>query len=122
MSNGRCAAALTALLLTTLLVAESASASAGVHEINQTCAVHTGCGAIDTPGFPVTLEPGNYRLTSDLVVPAGLLGIVEGGGNGSRRIDLGGFLIDAERWRSPWASPTWPSATDASRAPRFGAP
>lgn len=51
----------------TLLVA-TAQASDGVAEINQACAVNTGCVAGDTAGFPVSLgaSPGNDRLTSDL--------------------------------------------------------
>ncbi len=39
-------------------------------EINQTCAVQTGCFAGDTAGLPVTIATaGSYRLTSNLVVP-----------------------------------------------------
>lgn len=46
-----------------------ASASDGVLEINQTCAVQTGCFAGDTAGLPVTISAsGSYRLTSNLVV------------------------------------------------------
>ena len=42
----------------------------GVMEINQTCAVQTGCFDGDTPGFPVTIsDPGSYRLTGNLTVP-----------------------------------------------------
>jgi parallel beta-helix repeat protein len=49
------------------LVSVPARASDGVLEINQTCAVQTGCFANDTPGFPVTISaPGSYRLTSGL--------------------------------------------------------
>lgn len=36
-------------------------------EINQTCAIETGCFPGDDPGFPVTIaEPGDYVLTSNL--------------------------------------------------------
>lgn len=50
--------------------AGSAAASDGVLEINQICAVQTGCFAGDTAGFPVTISAsGSYRLTSNLVVP-----------------------------------------------------
>jgi len=60
--------ALYALFLVTL--AAPAFASDGVIEINQTCAVETGCLTGDTAGFPVTIgESGSYRLTGDLVVP-----------------------------------------------------
>ena len=39
----------------------------GVLEINQTCAVSTGCFSGDTAGFPVTITAsGSYRLTSNL--------------------------------------------------------
>jgi len=42
-------------------------ASDGVLEINQTCAVQTGCFAGDTAGYPVTITvTGSYRLTSNL--------------------------------------------------------
>ena len=50
-----------------LAAAYAASASEGALEINQTCALQTGCFAGDTPGLPVTLtQPGSYRLTSNL--------------------------------------------------------
>lgn len=54
-----------------LLVSASASfAVDGVLEINQTCAVGTGCFAGDTAGYPITITAGgSYRLTSNLVVP-----------------------------------------------------
>ena len=41
----------------------------GILEINQSCAVETGCFPGDTPGFPVTIVGSagrSYRLTSDL--------------------------------------------------------
>ena len=44
---------LTVLLLT---VAAPALAVDGVLEVNQTCAVETGCFAGDTAGFPVTVD------------------------------------------------------------------
>ena len=56
-------------LYTLLLLAFAGPALAvdGVVEINQTCAVNTGCFAGDTPGFPVTITvAGSYRLTSNL--------------------------------------------------------
>jgi parallel beta-helix repeat protein len=50
-----------------LLFATPALAVDGMLEINQTCAVETGCFAGDTAGFPVDLsESGSYRLTGDL--------------------------------------------------------
>ncbi|MAG34534.1 MAG: hypothetical protein CL908_27000 [Deltaproteobacteria bacterium] len=58
-------------LLIFLILATPALATDGVLEINQTCAVNTGCFDGDTPGFPVTITtPGtSYRLTSRLIVP-----------------------------------------------------
>lgn len=69
-----CEARLTRLFLSFFLFAFSpalrASASDGVNEINQTCAVSTGCFPGDSAGFPVTIgSAGSYRLTSPLVVP-----------------------------------------------------
>lgn len=87
------------ILLPLWLVAFStpAWASDGVLEINQTCAVETGCFAGDRAGFPVTITGvagRNYRLTSDLGV---------GFGNHDTdaffistsyiTLDLGGFMV-----------------------------
>ena len=63
-----------AILLTVVLLtlAAPALASDGVLEINQSCAVQTGCFAGDTAGFPVTIDGSagkSYRLTGDLIVP-----------------------------------------------------
>jgi hypothetical protein len=60
------------LLLLVLIFATPALAVDGVLEINQACAVQTGCFAGDTAGFPVTIDGGvgkSYRLTANLVVP-----------------------------------------------------
>jgi len=60
------------LLTITLFHINTVRAVDGVIEINQTCAVHTGCLENDTAGFPVLIS-GNtktsFRLTSDLVLP-----------------------------------------------------
>ncbi len=65
--------------LTLLIGAASAWAGDGVQEINQTCAVQTGCFPGDAPAFPVTIDGSagkSYELTSDLIVPdAGTNGI-----------------------------------------------
>ena len=45
-----------------------AFAGDGRIEIHQSC-VATGCLPGDTAGFPVTLTPGSYVLTSNLSVP-----------------------------------------------------
>lgn len=95
----RCAPILSArcavVLLGTFGIAWSGSAFAsdGVLEINQTCAVQTGCFAGDTAGLPVTISAsGSYRLTSNLVVPdENTDGIVVDTENVS--IDLAGFEI-----------------------------
>ena len=83
-----------ALFCLSLLCAGSprvASAGEGIYEINQTCAVVTGCLPGDAPGFPVTLDlSGSYRLTSDLV-PAGADGLVLAAPSIS--LDLSGFSI-----------------------------
>ncbi len=56
-----------------LVLAGPALAVDGVLEINQACAVNTGCFPGDTPGFPVTISgfppESSYRLTSSLQVP-----------------------------------------------------
>ena len=60
------------LILFFLLLATPAFAVDGVLEINQTCAVQTGCFAGDAAGFPVTIDGSagkSYRLTTSLIVP-----------------------------------------------------
>jgi parallel beta-helix repeat protein len=62
-----------AALLLVLLPAALAAASDGVHEINQTCALQTGCFPGDLPGFPVTIKAsGSYQLTGNLTYSASL--------------------------------------------------
>ena len=59
------------LIFLLLLLAAPALATDGVLEINQTCAVQTGCFAGDTAGFPVTItQSGSYALTSNLDLSA----------------------------------------------------
>ena len=58
------------LALSSLLPADPARAVDGVIEIGQVCALNTGCGEGDLPGFPVSLtKPGSYRLVSHLELP-----------------------------------------------------
>jgi hypothetical protein len=46
----------------------------------------------DSPGFPITIsEAGSYRLASNLIVPAGVVGIAIATDN--VRLDLNGFTI-----------------------------
>jgi hypothetical protein len=58
------------LLTLILALATPAFAVDGVLEINQTCAVQTGCFAGDTAGFPVTVGTtgASVRLTGNLTV------------------------------------------------------
>lgn len=81
------------LVLLFLTLATPALASDGVLEINQTCAVNTGCFAGDTAGFPVTvLDSGSYRLTGNLVVADENTTAITVVANDAS-IDLGGFTI-----------------------------
>ena len=60
------------LALVFVVLAAPALAADGVLEVNQTCAVNTGCLSGDTAGYPVTIDGTagrGYRLTSDLIVP-----------------------------------------------------
>ena len=83
------------LPLLTLALALPALAVDGVLEINQTCAVNTGCFAGDAAGFPVTLPlltGRSYRLTSDLDVgDANSSGLFLGSPHIS--IDFNGFSL-----------------------------
>lgn len=71
------------------------SASDGVLEINQACAINGGCFSGDSDGYPITIDgsAGNsYLLTSDLVVPdVDTHGILVG--TAAIGIDLNGFTI-----------------------------
>ncbi len=76
----------------TVLVSLTAGADEGVLEINQACAVNTGCFAGDTAGFIITItSPGSYRLTSDLDagVDKGAIKITAS----DVTVDLNGFRI-----------------------------
>ncbi len=76
-----------------LAVATPALASDGVLEINQSCAMQTGCFDGDMAGFPVLItNPGSYVLTSNLsVADADTNGITIQAN--SVAIDLNGFEI-----------------------------
>jgi len=87
-----------ALLIGMILGAASPTyAVDGVLEINQACAVNTGCFAGDTAGFPVEItQPGSYTLTGSLdlnsePVPANATGLLVSADFVS--IDLNGFSI-----------------------------
>jgi hypothetical protein len=83
------------LILLLLLFAAPALAVDGVLEINQTCAVKTGCFTGDTTGYPVTIDGSagrSYRLTSDLAISTvNTTGILVTTSNVS--VDLNGFEI-----------------------------
>lgn len=83
------------ILLLLLIIPSLAFAGNGVLEINQTCAVETGCFAGDDAGFPVTISGGgSYRLTSDLALPNNdVIGIDLEGIPKIVTIDLNGFEI-----------------------------
>ncbi len=64
----------------------------GVVHIDQGRAATGGVTSADAPGFPVTLsDPGSYRLTGNLEVPAGVIGIRVTTSNVT--IDLNGFTL-----------------------------
>ncbi len=75
-----------------LVLASPSGASDGVLEINQACAVQTGCFTGDTPGFPVSINvPGSYRLTGNLTNLNGSVDTILVQATVS--LDLGGFEI-----------------------------
>ena len=81
------------LALVFVVLATPALATDGVLEINQTCAVQTGCFAGDTAGYPITIStPGSYRLTSNLIVPDENTDGIKVS-TSSLTIDLNGFEI-----------------------------
>ena len=83
------------IVITAASVPGRSHAEPGVLEINQTCAVQTGCFPSDAPGFPVSIATaGSYRLTSNLVVPdVNTTAIATLGNRSNVEVDLGGFEI-----------------------------
>jgi hypothetical protein len=74
------------------LFAAPVFAGDGVVEINQAC-VAAGCFAGDAAGLPVTImQPGSYRLTSNLAVPDANTNAIEIHAD-AVSVDLGGFAI-----------------------------
>ena len=97
-------------LLIFLTLATPALASDGVLEINQVCAVQTGCFAGDTAGFPVTIaNPGSYRLTGNIAtIFAGPAVEI----NAARvSLDLNGFTLESTFGASAAISSTQESVT-----------
>ena len=82
-------------LLLLLTLAGPALAVDGVLEINETCAVQTGCFPGDAPKYPVTIKvSGSYRLTGNLQVPDENTTAIELGSDADHSsIDLNGFTI-----------------------------
>ena len=81
-----------ALVLASVAAATAALAVDGVIEINQSRALAGGVTAGDAAGFPVSLNTsGSYRLTSNLTVPAGTVGIIVGADH--TMLDLNGFNL-----------------------------
>lgn len=71
----------------------TAWAGDGVLELNQTCAVQTGCTPTDAPGYPISLDTrGSYRLTGDLSVPNTNTNGIEISGD-DITIDFAGFTL-----------------------------
>lgn len=78
-------------MVTMFMLVGFAEADSGVIEIHQAC-VATGCLTADQPGFPVTIsQPGSYRLTSNIEVPADVTAIDIDATNVT--FNLGGFAI-----------------------------
>jgi len=91
-----------------LTLATPALASDGVLEINQTCAVQTGCFSGDSAGLPVTItRSGSYVSTSDLNTggiaggPGNLNGIAVSASDVT--LDLGGFSVSCRNIFPPQA-------------------
>ena len=81
-----------------LALGGSAVAADGVYEINQACALSTGCFLNDAAGFPVTITAsGSYLLTSNLVVADVDTNGIEVSEKGVT-IDLNGFAVSGPRF------------------------
>lgn len=78
--------------LLALLLASPVLAVDGVIEINQAKVLAGGVNPNDSPGFPAAIDqPGSYRLTGNLTVPAGLEGLRILADDVT--VDLNGFTI-----------------------------
>jgi hypothetical protein len=81
------------LFLSVVCIAAPAGAGEGVFELGQVCATQSGCFPGDAAGFPITIvQPGSYRLTSNLAVPNQNTSAVFVTAH-DVSIDLGGFTI-----------------------------
>ncbi len=81
-------------ILSIALASLAASSAFAQVTIDQNKALAGGITPGDTAGFPITIsQPGSYKLTSNLIVPAGTIGIniaAEG-----VTLDLNGFSVRA---------------------------
>ena len=76
-------------------------ASDGVSEINQVCALQTGCFSGDAPGFPVTISAaGSYLLTSNLEISSNLVPGISID-DSDVVVDLNGFAIECPACAQP---------------------
>lgn len=81
------------IAITTIITTAPAFASDGQLEINQACAVNTGCFPGDAAGFPVTVPaPGSYLLTGNLATGSSAVTAIEVAAN-DVTVDLNGFTI-----------------------------
>lgn len=81
------------LLIACGLAPAGAFAADGVREINDTCAVRTGCFPGDSAGYPVTIgSAGSYLLTGNLTTGSRALSAIEITSS-DVTLDLGGFTI-----------------------------
>src|SRR6266850_592227 len=79
-------------VLTTAVVPQGAYAVDGVVLIDQNRALAGNVTPGDAPGFPISItQPGSYRLSGNLTVPAATNGIEISASNVT--IDLNGFSI-----------------------------
>jgi hypothetical protein len=77
-----------------ILVAQPTYAIDGVVLIDEAAVLAGGINAADGPGFPVTItEPGSYRLSSNLVLPAGSFAAGFSIETNDVSLDLNGFSI-----------------------------
>jgi hypothetical protein len=99
------------VVLIAILIAAPALAGDGVLEINQTCAVQTGCFSGDAAGFPVRLpQSGSYRLTSNLTVTGSTQAISSSITLSDVSIDLNGFTIEGSGSNNGiqlWSGDNW---------------
>lgn len=88
-----CWSAATLVMVAVVAGSTPAWSSDGILEINQACAVNTGCFPGDDPLFPVTItSSGSYQLTSNLTTTEVNTGMIEITAV-DVTLDLGGFVI-----------------------------